>query len=126
MTIKANGDVVPCGLLVDYVCGNVKKENVRDIFNNRNLKKIKRIPISRIKDCAECELAFVCGGGCRVNSLAKYGDLFHKDPGACESMKLLFDKVNKLLKKYGFRIKFTNIYKNSVKKVYVNNSPYYF
>lgn len=126
ITIKSNGDVVPCGLLVDCVFGNIKKEHLKDIIKNKRLKYIKNIPIAKIHECNECEYAYVCGGGCRVNSLSEFGDLLHKDSHACLCMDLLFGEIKKILLKSGYRFNFG---KNSSKKtgtVYIAGTDYCF
>lgn len=127
ITIKSNGDVVPCGLLINHVYGNIKKEDLTKIWLKEDLQKIKNIPIKKILDCEECKYAYLCGGGCRVNSLYDYGDLFHKDKHACDCMKILFGPIKKLLENNGFKLKTTtNLNKKNHNKVYINNTSYSF
>lgn len=129
ITIKSNGDVVPCGLLVDQVFGNIKKEYLGNIIKNKNLKYIKNIPIVKIHECNKCEYSYVCGGGCRVNSLSEFGDLFHKDSHACLCMNLLFGEVKKILLKNNYRFNFEKNDSRKIEKtgtVYIADTDYYF
>lgn len=126
MTIKPNGDVVPCGLLIDEVFGNIEKGNIKGIFQNKKLKLIKNIFIKNIEGCNNCKFAYVCGGGCRVNSLATYGDLFHRDDNACASMNILFHNVRRILLENGYKFKFSKGIKSNNKRVYIKNTDFYF
>ncbi len=126
ITIKSNGDVVPCGFLVDHAFGNIKEKYLGDIIKSKRLKHIKNIPITKIHECNKCKYAYVCGGGCRVNSLSEFGDLFHKDSYACLCMNLLFGKIKKMLLKSGYKFNFC---KSDLKKkgvIYIAGTDYYF
>jgi len=125
ITIKPNGDIVPCGLLINQVYGNIKKNDIKSVWNSKNLQKIKNIPIKKIVECDKCKYKSLCGGGCRTNSLYDYGDLFHKDKSACECMKILFGPIKDLLKKRGVKIKISKNPKNN-KKVFIKNTEYSF
>jgi len=126
VTIKSNGDVVPCGLLVDHVFGNVRRDDIKRIINNKKLREIKNIAINDIKECKICKYAHLCGGGCRVSSLAEYGDLLHKDSYACLCMNILFKDVKKILQENNYNIKISKKPFFSRKKVYIRNNGYAF
>ena len=116
ITIKPNGEVVPCGLLINHNFGNIKNKKLKEIWYNKELQKIKDIKIREIETCKNCEYLGLCGGGCRVNSLYEFGDLFHKDTHACKCMEILFGPIRKLIEDKGF--KFFNK-KETNKKIYI-------
>lgn len=63
--IDNNGDVYPCPLFKSYQefnCGNVKKDNFRDIWHSENMKKIRSFDLSE-SNCSKCDV--VCGSWCR-------------------------------------------------------------
>ena len=68
ITFRWNGDVVPCcyDITSNYVIGNIMKQSLPDIWNNKRYKEIRRsIYILRnIPLCAECNAIrsqlFVC------------------------------------------------------------------
>ena len=75
MTIESNGDLFPC-------FWNVKNHgNVRNI-NDENLKKLisefyilnNCTVVNKIKLCQQCDLKFICTGGCKVKNLAQNGN----------------------------------------------------
>lgn len=127
ITIKPNGDIVPCGLLINNVFGNIiKNSDIEKIAKNKNLRKIKNITINEIGECKICKYANLCGGGCRVNSLAEFGDLIHKDSYACICMNILFGKIKKLLEINGFKVRVSAKSNFSEKKIYINGTNYIF
>lgn len=88
LTIRPNGDVSFCPSL-DIPIGNVKKEKIRDILNSNN--RLFNLRIKDIKDCQGCKYLPICGTGCRADAYYMTGDLYSRDPIACESMKM-FEK----------------------------------
>lgn len=74
--ILENGDIVPCSFCVDTVCGNLKKNNFKDIWDNSGI--FKKIRERNFDVCNKCEYNKYCGG-CRVRALHK-GNLYGEDP----------------------------------------------
>jgi len=107
VTIKPNGDVVPCGLLVDYPIGNIRKMPLKKIWYSREMQYFKKFKIKNVIKCKECKYVKICGTGCRANSLFSFGDLFHPDDDACLCFNFWEDMVE-LVKQYGFEVKIIN------------------
>lgn len=124
ISIKHNGDVVPCGMLTDFVIGNIKKASLADIWYSPKMQRFKCLLIGKIKSCKKCKFVAVCGSGCRVNSLFWYGNFYGKDDDACKNFAF-FDKICKLLKEKGWKVRFINKkYWKKVKptKIFIKNT----
>ncbi len=85
MGIGANGDVAPCdGFLTwkKYIAGNIHKEKIQDIWNR--LSSDTDIIPENVMDingvCSKCKYLSECGGNCRADSVAYYGDILAPYP----------------------------------------------
>lgn len=76
--INANGDVYPCPYLLDRttLAGNVRENEFIDIWNNAKIfETLRNFNVNTIEPCYKCPLKSICQGGCRAESLIKYGNL---------------------------------------------------
>lgn len=88
LSISSQGDVYPCPLLHQEMCrlGNITEESLQEIYN-RSLKRFAdQFHVDRISSCENCEIKYICGGGCRANALVATQHLDGKDP-YCEVRK---------------------------------------
>ena len=71
LTISANGEVFFCPL-VNYqeTNLNIRKNSISEIIKISNILKHKS-NVSRMNKCSNCNLKYICGGGCRVKYLQK-------------------------------------------------------
>jgi radical SAM protein with 4Fe4S-binding SPASM domain len=76
LSIKPNGDVVPCPLL-DVKAGNVREMSLRAIQNSKVFVELKNRAVKG--KCAVCKYKDLCGG-CRVRAYNSYGDYLAEDP----------------------------------------------
>ena len=76
LSIKPNGDVVPCPLL-EVKAGNVKEMSLRDILNSNVFLKLRNREVKG--RCAVCTFKDLCGG-CRVRAYLHTGDYMAEDP----------------------------------------------
>ncbi|WP_234117296.1 radical SAM/SPASM domain-containing protein [Clostridium hydrogenum] len=74
--INYNGDILPCAKLDDYFIGNILKDNIFNILQSENYKKLSEL--SSYKGCYGCHLVSLCRG-CPAISKAISNDLFSKD-----------------------------------------------
>ncbi len=72
------GNFYPCTMLQDFRLGNIRKDNLKKIWENseilndlRNKQKLKGC-------CGECEIKNLCGG-CRAAAYGKTGNLYEED-----------------------------------------------
>ena len=82
MSIAENGDVIPCSYNDVYRVGNVKKKELKQIWNDIQKSDF----FNKVKDknnlkgkCGVCEYKNVCGG-CRTAALFYTGDILGSDP----------------------------------------------
>jgi len=79
--ISPDGSVKPCSYFPDsYICGNVRREPLIDIWNNSPiLKTMRRLRRSDLLEpCRSCKLP--CNGRCRGAAASFYGDVRAPDP----------------------------------------------
>lgn len=74
LAVSSVGDVYVCPDLGELLpIANIRTSKFIDIYHEA-LKAEEATQISKLKPCNECELIYICGGGCRTNdfpSLAK-------------------------------------------------------
>lgn len=69
LTINSNGDFYFCGRIMEVGCyGNVRNMNFQDIMKLRKTAREKTY-VSNITPCKNCDIRFICGGGCRVSNI---------------------------------------------------------
>jgi len=76
LSIKPNGDVVPCPLL-EVKAGNVKEMSLSEILKSSVFVKLRSRAVKG--RCAVCEYKELCGG-CRVRAYLNCGDYMAEDP----------------------------------------------
>ncbi|MCD6202968.1 MAG: SPASM domain-containing protein, partial [Methanophagales archaeon] len=76
LSIKPNGDVVPCPLL-DVKVGNVREQGLREIINSEVFTSLRNREVKG--RCARCKHRDICGG-CRVRAYLHTGDYLAEDP----------------------------------------------
>lgn len=80
-TLYVDGKVYACTNLVgqkQFCLGSVKNRSIKDLRRSdlvRNLPTLDDIP-----KCSDCDLRWICLGGCRDRSNLYYGDIYHPDP----------------------------------------------
>jgi radical SAM protein with 4Fe4S-binding SPASM domain len=86
LSIRPNGSVYPCHALhrTSLRCGSLQNATLDDIYKHSPvLEKFRRLSVDDLSGCRECDLRYVCGGGCRANALGIGGNLLGRDP-MCE------------------------------------------
>lgn len=81
LAIGTDGNVFPCqGFLTrEFICGNIKKDSLKNILENSPiLKRLREFTVDDIEGCRDCEFKYLCGGGCRATNSKVTGD-FHKN-----------------------------------------------
>lgn len=78
VTIAANGDIYFCNRIYELKSyGNIRSMGFEDIIRLSN--KAKEISnINNLQPCNNCELKYICGGGCRIknfNNIVQIEDL---------------------------------------------------
>jgi len=78
MGIRPNGDVTPCPYLPVFA-GNLKKDGLKDLWDNSQLFVNIRARKSLGDRCGACEFNTTCGG-CRARAYGVTGDYMAEDP----------------------------------------------
>jgi radical SAM protein with 4Fe4S-binding SPASM domain len=88
LTINPCGDISFCVCfdLPEFYLGNVRRDNLEDIFLNSKTCDIMRHP-EKYGICADCPNVLICGGGCRVAAHSITGRLDGQDK-SCPVYKL--------------------------------------
>ena len=66
ITIDSNGEIYPCSKLT-VSSGNVVSRNVFDLLNYFDTLN-SNTEITKMKLCMDCDLKFLCSGGCRIDN----------------------------------------------------------
>jgi len=79
ISICANGDIMPCHMFSDsqFIMGNALVDDLNPFFEAH---KNPLFPVDRKESCKDCELKYLCGGGCPFRSYASSGDPYGADP----------------------------------------------
>lgn len=111
LAVNAEGDVSPCGILLDAVrCGNVRDATFQEILD-RSADFQAVLDRNRLQGkCGRCRYKFVCGG-CRAMAFFESGDLMGEDPTCffepidettvCEHE----EETNRMFKRYAFMVR---------------------
>jgi radical SAM protein with 4Fe4S-binding SPASM domain len=82
--ITAGGWVVPCSELFALKGGNIREQDIMDIWrDSESFKKIRElsdISMDQVPYCRNCDYNVFCSAGCRASAYAIYGDLQAPDP----------------------------------------------
>ena len=82
LNINPYGDVFPCNALL-IKCGNVREQNIRDIWEHSVvLKKIREFTVDKMKGCEGCSEVLYCNF-CPGSALTETGDPLQRYDEAC-------------------------------------------
>ena len=79
ITIKYNGDVIPCEFEREFLYGNVKTNKIKDIISNEATRFHWFFDFGKVDECKDCEFRFVCHD-CRPLGKSLNGCLTTKNP----------------------------------------------
>jgi radical SAM protein with 4Fe4S-binding SPASM domain len=84
ISIKSNGDIVPCLGFQNWVLGNIKKQDIKDIWEDKKFNEVREsMDFRNIEECASCYARETCKGGCRTRSFVVKGGAGYPDPFMC-------------------------------------------
>jgi len=67
--VMPNGDLYPCPdtVVPSLFLGNLRTERIKEIWkNSKALKQLRKLSVDNMNEkCAQCEVRYFCGGGCR-------------------------------------------------------------
>jgi len=103
-SLKANGDVVPCGYYDDIIAGNVRIGGLKQAWESSTMQQVKNLRVAEVTECKGCNLLSFCGTGCRAVAKKANGTIYCKDPYACYQAPFLKETTTQLLEKHGFTL----------------------
>ena len=93
ISINPYGDVYPCNALL-IKCGNLRKSNIKDIWeNSEELKRVRNLRMTQVKGCENCSDKEYCNF-CPGSALTETGDPLQKYEEVCNIMEAK-KKLNK-------------------------------
>jgi len=99
MEIQPNGDIYQCGALETLMQKSTKKPI--NIFNEDKAQIVSRISsewktvgIHDILDCHDCDVKYVCRGGCRAIVYQTFGNLYGAQP-ICNELQKFISTIKK-------------------------------
>jgi radical SAM protein with 4Fe4S-binding SPASM domain len=107
-SIKANGDVLPCGYFDNMPVGNVKNQSMRDSWLGDKMQSIKILRIKDMPACADCPVVRFCATGCRALACKQHGNYLAKDDYACaQAIRYYQEILPRLMNKHRLELKTT-------------------
>ncbi len=83
-TVTANGDIIPCEGLSSFIGGNIRADDLMDVWNHsgqfEKIRQLAGIPLDQTPHCGECKYIYICNGGCRGAAYIVYNDLLAPSP----------------------------------------------
>jgi radical SAM protein with 4Fe4S-binding SPASM domain len=77
VTIRSDGEVVPCTFLLDMPCGSLRKKSFGKIWENspvlKHLRSSERPSLDTLAECKGCKYKAFCNGFCRAMSYNRNG-----------------------------------------------------
>ena len=94
VSVGHDGRVYPCHMLHDpaLALGSLAP----GAFDAPDFSELRQVTVDEVEDCRDCELKYLCGGGCRARAYHATGSLHARDPYCAlmqEHYRLLFQKM---------------------------------
>lgn len=79
ISISADGEIMPCHMFYDkkFSLGNALHDDISQIFRSRTMPFFS---VDKKTKCKNCEVKYLCGGGCLFRSYLASGNLEDTDP----------------------------------------------
>lgn len=90
IAINYNGDIYPCQSLISkgmYITNIFNKNWMNEIKNSEIINRFRKLSVDNIEGCCDCDIKYLCGGGCRAIPYKLYGSVTKKSIPICEYMK---------------------------------------
>ncbi|MBL7101115.1 MAG: radical SAM protein [Nanoarchaeota archaeon] len=102
ISVSPNGEVYPCGRFSsdtpEYCLGNINKNSLEEIFEEKAKKKLLERTAEVIKECKPCEYKEICNSGCMHNAYMKDGNIMGRD-FYCTGYKMILNHIKSAVKK---------------------------
>lgn len=75
IAITPDGQAIPCIMAREEICGNIKKQSLKQIVQGIDLQKLRKLSKDNINVCQDCEYRYVCLD-CRPLAREETGNLY--------------------------------------------------
>ena len=103
LAVDWNGDVYPCQNLMhtEHLITNINSDLwYEDLMRSELRTTMRNAHVLNIDICKDCDVRFVCGGGCRALSYNVYQSYNHCLEFCCSHFKrYAYDKLNRIIYK---------------------------
>lgn len=83
--ITSNGNITLCPATYELSLGNIRKDNLLDIWENAaEFKVFRETRLNDFNHCGSCGMRYACVGGCRANALHQEKSLKGRDMRRCK------------------------------------------
>jgi radical SAM protein with 4Fe4S-binding SPASM domain len=92
VSVAPDGSVYPCQALQkpEFRAGNITEKSIEEIYYTAPImKKIRNCTVDAIETCSDCDVKYLCGGGCRSLAYNLYGTIDCFNAYSCEYLKSL-------------------------------------
>ena len=87
LSVHQDGVITPCNMLAKMVLGHINKDSIVDIWKGhptlKALKDRRKIPMTEVPGCEDCEWAPYCNGSCPGLAYEMTGDFNLANPHDC-------------------------------------------
>jgi radical SAM protein with 4Fe4S-binding SPASM domain len=75
--IDADGSVLACNAAPDYICGNIRDQDLLEIWHHspemQAVRALSRLSVDDVEGCNRCDYRFACTAGCRADAWSMTG-----------------------------------------------------
>ena len=87
MAIRADGVMVPCGLIPGMELGRINQDDLKEVWQNHaelnRFRNRRSIPLSDFEYCRDCDFINFCTGSCPALAYTLLNDPYQPSPDSC-------------------------------------------
>ena len=87
MAIRADGVMLPCGLIPGMELGRINRDDLKDVWQNHpelnRFRERRSIPLSDFEYCQDCDFINYCTGSCPALAYTLLNDPYQPSPDSC-------------------------------------------
>lgn len=101
LVVNSNGDVYLCPLIYEGLSiGNIRNKSIANLC--QEVKEFSsKYSAENIEKCQNCDLEYICGGGCRIKNITENGNIMKPTCTSKEINNYYKAMVEQNLKEYG-------------------------
>lgn len=99
VSITPDGDVYPCNSFIGgpMRAGNIREQSLEEIWRkSKVLQEFQNLSVLDIEGCRDCEIKFICAGGCLAESFRELGSIKKQCPYCTIYNQIYSDMITEL------------------------------